>query len=74
MTTENLSRPSKDFSLASYSTPKDTAYIEHSIDIEGTVKGVCVSREAMIAHAKSLSATMLYKEGVFSKQRKCYFN
>jgi hypothetical protein len=50
--TENLNRPSRDFSLPTYSTPKDIAYIEASTNVEGTVKGVCVSQEAMIAHAK----------------------
>lgn len=61
--TENLNRPSRDFTLPINSTPKDTAYIEYSTDVEGTVKGVCVSREAMMTHAKALTSAMQYKEG-----------
>lgn len=37
LTTENLNRPSKDFSLSPPTSNKDTAYIEHSSDVEGTV-------------------------------------
>lgn len=66
--TENLNRPSRDFSLPTHSTAKDTAYVEYSTDVEGTVKGVCVSREAMIAHSKALAAMMQYKEGRFDSK------
>jgi acyl-CoA synthetase (AMP-forming)/AMP-acid ligase II len=42
LTTENLNRPPKDFSLTPPTTPKETAYIEHSSDVEGTVSQMCI--------------------------------
>jgi len=39
------------------------AYIEYTIDKEGAVKGVSVSRDAMLAHVKALTGACSYTEG-----------
>uniref|UniRef100_A0A915E6R1 AMP-dependent synthetase/ligase domain-containing protein n=1 Tax=Ditylenchus dipsaci TaxID=166011 RepID=A0A915E6R1_9BILA len=36
---------------------------EYTTDREGSVKGVCVSRQAMLAHSRSIVAALGYKEG-----------
>ncbi|CAD5208915.1 unnamed protein product [Bursaphelenchus xylophilus] len=61
--TEHLQKPAKDFALPSFNSPEDTAYVEYSTDKEGGVKGVCVSRQSMIAHCRALTAVMGYTEG-----------
>ncbi|KAI6216684.1 DMAP-interaction domain-containing protein [Aphelenchoides besseyi] len=61
-TDKKLSKPSKDFVLPKLAST-ETAYIEYSTDSDGTIKGVCVSREGMIIHAKALCSAMSYKEG-----------
>ncbi|KAI6179395.1 Dip2a protein [Aphelenchoides besseyi] len=61
-TDKKLSKPSKDFAFPKLAST-ETAYIEYSTDSDGTIKGVCVSREGMIIHAKALCSAMSYKEG-----------
>lgn len=63
ITTENLSKPSRDWQPPSRVADESVAYIEYSTDREGAVKGVCVSREAMLAHARSLATAMDYNMG-----------
>lgn len=40
------------------------AYVEYTTDREGSVKGVCVTRQAMLAHCRAIVAAMSYKEGM----------
>ncbi|GMR53977.1 hypothetical protein PMAYCL1PPCAC_24172, partial [Pristionchus mayeri] len=63
VTTENLSKPHRDWQPPSRVADESVAYIEYSTDREGAVKGVCVSREAMLAHARALATAMDYQMG-----------
>lgn len=60
---DQLPKPPKDFALPSLPTDAETAYIECTTDRDGTVKGVCVSRSAMFAHCRAITAAMGYREG-----------
>ena len=60
--TEHLSKVSKDWKPSPATPNGETAYIEYSTDKEGSVKGVCVSKEAMLSHARAIVASMGYKE------------
>ncbi|CAJ0962733.1 unnamed protein product, partial [Mesorhabditis belari] len=62
-TTENLGKPSRDWTAPPRVTDESVAYIEYSQDREGAVKGVCVSRQAMLAHCRAITLQMDYKEG-----------
>ncbi|KAI6229075.1 DMAP-interaction domain-containing protein [Aphelenchoides fujianensis] len=61
-TDKKMPKAPKDFQLPT-PTSEETAYIEYSTDADGTIKGVCVSRQSMLAHAKALCSAMAYKEG-----------
>uniref|UniRef100_A0A7E4W3K9 AMP-binding domain-containing protein n=1 Tax=Panagrellus redivivus TaxID=6233 RepID=A0A7E4W3K9_PANRE len=61
--TEHLSKPSRDWRPVTALATNETAYVEYTTDREGSVKGVCVSREAMLAHARAIVAAMGYKDG-----------
>lgn len=63
MVTEHLQKPSREFTLPSFSSPDDVAYVEYSSDREGSMKGVCVSRQSMMSHSRALAAVMNYSEG-----------
>uniref|UniRef100_A0A914XY41 AMP-dependent synthetase/ligase domain-containing protein n=1 Tax=Panagrolaimus superbus TaxID=310955 RepID=A0A914XY41_9BILA len=60
--TEHLSKPSKDWKPPSAVANGENAYIEYVTDREGSVKGVCVTREAMLSHCRAIVAAMGYKE------------
>lgn len=62
--TENLSNPSKDWTLPSLLVNDEYAYIEYATDREGSIKGVCLSRQAMFNHCRALVSVMGYKEGM----------
>ena len=63
LVTENLAKPSREWTLPSLVADESTAYIEYSTDREGAVKGVSTSRQAMLAHARALAAALDYREG-----------
>lgn len=46
-----------------YRADESIAYIEYSTDREGSVRGVQISRQSMLAHARSLCLALNYKEG-----------
>lgn len=60
---DQLPKPPRDFALPSLPTDAETAYVECTTDRDGTVKGVCVSRSAMFAHCRAITAAMGYREG-----------
>lgn len=60
--TEHLNKPSKDWTPPPRLADDSVAYLEYTTDREGSVKGVCVTRQAMLAHCRSLTVTMGYKE------------
>lgn len=60
--TEHLSKPPKDWSTPPRLTDESVAYIEYTTDKEGSVKGVCVTRQAMLAHCRSITTAMGYSE------------
>lgn len=60
--TEHLSKPNKDWKPPPAVTNGEIAYVEYVTDREGSVKGVCVTREAMLAHCRAIVAAMGYKE------------
>ncbi|XP_065322738.1 disco-interacting protein 2 homolog C-like [Gordionus sp. m RMFG-2023] len=41
----------------------DVAYIEHSTSVDRSVKGVCVTKSAMLNHCKALTMACNYKQG-----------
>ncbi|VDM91385.1 unnamed protein product [Litomosoides sigmodontis] len=57
-----ISKPPKDWSLPPRVTDDSVAYIEYTTDKEGSVKGVCVTRQALISHCRSLTIAMNYSE------------
>ncbi|ETN86525.1 hypothetical protein NECAME_05929 [Necator americanus] len=61
--TEHLAKPSKDWTAPPRVADESIAYIEYSCDREGAVKGVCVSRQSMLAHCRAITAAMEYKQG-----------
>lgn len=61
---DNLSKPPKDWNPPPRVSEELPAYIEYTIDShEGSMKGVTVSRRAMISHCKALSSACKYTEG-----------
>uniref|UniRef100_A0A915Q1K2 AMP-dependent synthetase/ligase domain-containing protein n=1 Tax=Setaria digitata TaxID=48799 RepID=A0A915Q1K2_9BILA len=62
LTTEHLSKPPKDWSVPPRVTDDSVAYIEYTTDKEGSVKGVCVTRQALLSHCRSLTMAMNYSE------------
>lgn len=61
--TEHLSKPPKDWQPPVRINEETAAYIEYSVDKDGSMKGVTVSRTAMINHSRSLTAACNYTEG-----------
>nr|CAD2186582.1 unnamed protein product [Meloidogyne enterolobii] len=61
--TEHLPKPAREWTLPSLIADESIAYIEYSTDREGSVRGVQVSRQSMLAHARSLCLALNYKEG-----------
>ncbi|VDM79767.1 unnamed protein product, partial [Strongylus vulgaris] len=62
--TEHLAKPSRDWAAPPRVADESIAYIEYSCDREGAVKGVCISRQAMLAHCRAITAAMEYKQGL----------
>uniref|UniRef100_A0A1I8B4H9 AMP-dependent synthetase/ligase domain-containing protein n=1 Tax=Meloidogyne hapla TaxID=6305 RepID=A0A1I8B4H9_MELHA len=63
LVTEHLPRPAREWTLPSLIADESIAYIEYSTDRESSVRGVQVSRQSMLAHARSLCLALNYKEG-----------
>ncbi|KAL3999067.1 AMP-binding enzyme family protein [Acanthocheilonema viteae] len=62
LTTEHLSKPPRDWSIPPRVTDDSVAYIEYTTDKEGSVKGVCITRQALLSHCRSLTTAMNYSE------------
>uniref|UniRef100_A0A158Q7U2 AMP-binding domain-containing protein n=1 Tax=Elaeophora elaphi TaxID=1147741 RepID=A0A158Q7U2_9BILA len=62
LTTEHLSKPPRDWSVPPRVTDDSVAYIEYTTDKEGSVKGVCITRQALLSHCRSLTMAMNYSE------------
>ncbi|PAV86258.1 hypothetical protein WR25_16789 [Diploscapter pachys] len=60
--TEHLPKPSRDWTAAARAADDTVAYIEYSTDRDGAVKGVCVSRQTVVAHCKALVNALEYKQ------------
>ncbi|EPB73586.1 hypothetical protein ANCCEY_07322 [Ancylostoma ceylanicum] len=60
--TEHLAKPSRDWTAPPRVADESIAYIEYSCDREGAVKGVCISRQSMLAHCRSITTAMEYKQ------------
>lgn len=61
---DNFSKPPKDWNPPPRVSEDVPAYIEYTIDShDGSMKGVTVSRRAMISHCKALSNSCKYTEG-----------
>jgi len=61
---DNLSKPPKDWNPPPRISEDSPAYIEYTIDShDGSMKGVTVTRRAMISHCKALSSACRYTEG-----------
>ncbi len=60
---DNLSKPPKDWSPPSRISEEAPAYIEYTVDKDGSMKGVSVSRNAMISHCRALTGACNYTEG-----------
>lgn len=56
-------KPPKDWSPPTTISEDATAYIEYTMDKEGAMKGVAITRNAMISHCKALTNACLYTEG-----------
>lgn len=60
---DNLSKPPKDWSPPPRVSEDAPAYIEYIIDShDGSMKGVTITRRAMISHCKALSSACKYTE------------
>uniref|UniRef100_A0A8R1E1A1 DMAP_binding domain-containing protein n=1 Tax=Caenorhabditis japonica TaxID=281687 RepID=A0A8R1E1A1_CAEJA len=60
--TEHMSKPSRDWTAPPRLADETIAYIEYTTGNDGTVKGVCVTRQAVFAHCRALTTAMEYKE------------
>uniref|UniRef100_A0A915KHN5 AMP-dependent synthetase/ligase domain-containing protein n=1 Tax=Romanomermis culicivorax TaxID=13658 RepID=A0A915KHN5_ROMCU len=60
---EHLPRPPKDWLPPARLTDETVAFIEYTTGKEGSVKGVCISKAAMLAHCRALTAACDYQEG-----------
>ncbi|GIY21701.1 disco-interacting protein 2 homolog C [Caerostris extrusa] len=60
--TEHLSKPPKDWTPPSRLTEETPAYIEYTVDKDGAMKGVAVTRVAMANHCRTLTAACNYTE------------
>lgn len=61
--TDNLTKPPKEWQPPSRISEESSAYIEYTSDKDGSVKGVCISRTAMISHCRALTGACNYSEG-----------
>ncbi|CAB3408565.1 unnamed protein product [Caenorhabditis bovis] len=62
MVTEHLAKPARDWTTPPRLADETVAYIEYTTSSDGSVKGVCVSRQAVFAHCRALTTAMGYKE------------
>ncbi|VUZ51860.1 unnamed protein product [Hymenolepis diminuta] len=53
----------KDWTLPERLPPEETIYIEYTYAKDGSVRGVMVSRKAVLAHCRALTAACHYSEG-----------
>lgn len=60
---DNWSKAPKDWKPPPRISEDAPAYIEYTIDKDGSMKGVSISRSAMMAHSKALTAACSYTEG-----------
>ncbi|CDR32765.1 DMAP1-binding domain-containing protein [Caenorhabditis elegans] len=60
--TEHMSKPSRDWTAPPRLADETIAYIEYTTGNDGTVKGCCVTRQAVFAHCRALTTAMEYKE------------
>ena len=60
---DSWSKPPKDWSPPPRISEDASAFIEYTLDKDGSMKGVCVTRNAMISHCRSLTAACGYSEG-----------
>ena len=60
---ENLVKPPKEWQPPGRISEESAAYIEYTTDRDGAVKGVCISRNAMLAHCRALTGACAYTEG-----------
>lgn len=64
LSSNNLSKPQRDWNPPPRISEEGPAYIEYTIDSnDGSMKGVTVTRNAMISHCKALSNACSYSEG-----------
>ncbi|KAK6059043.1 hypothetical protein COOONC_03328 [Cooperia oncophora] len=61
--TEHLGKPTREWIAPPRVADESIAYIEYSCDREGAVKGVCITRQAMLAHCRAITSAMEYKQG-----------
>ncbi|RWS31013.1 disco-interacting protein 2-like protein, partial [Leptotrombidium deliense] len=61
--TENWGKAPKDWQPAPRVTDEAPAYIEYTLDRDGSMKGVSVSRNAMLSHSRALTGACNYTEG-----------
>ncbi|CAI5437505.1 unnamed protein product [Caenorhabditis angaria] len=59
---ENMAKPARDWTAPPRLADDTVAYIEYATGNDGSVKGVCVSRQAVFAHCRAVSSAMEYKE------------
>lgn len=60
---DSWSKPPKDWSPPPRLSEDASAFIEYTLDKDGSMKGVCVTRNAMISHCRSLTSACGYSEG-----------
>ena len=63
LVTENWSKPPRDWKPPPRISDDVPAYIEYTVDKDGSMKGVSVSRAMMMTHCKALTASCCYTEG-----------
>lgn len=63
LVSENWSKPSKDWRPPPRISEDVPAYIEYTVDKEGSMKGVSVSKSTMMTHCKALTTACNYTEG-----------
>lgn len=61
--TDNLTKPPKEWQPPLRISEESPAYIEYTSDKDGSVKGVSISRNAMISHCRALTGACNYTEG-----------
>uniref|UniRef100_T1KHY9 DMAP1-binding domain-containing protein n=1 Tax=Tetranychus urticae TaxID=32264 RepID=T1KHY9_TETUR len=60
---DNWSKPPRDWVPPPRISEEVPAYVEYTLDKDGSMKGVCVSRQAMISHCRALTSACNYTEG-----------